>query len=67
MMDFLNRVLNAQIVMTLLGLFTPTALLASGLIPAASWESVFMGCFTVFVGGGFLKEGLTAFANRSAT
>ena len=67
MLDFLNRVLNAQIVMTLFGLATPTALLAVGLIPAASWVSVFTGCFTVFVGGGFLKEGLLAFANRSST
>ena len=67
MLDFLTKVLNAQIVMTLLGLFIPSALLGLGLIPSESWEKVFLGCFTVFVAGGFLKEGVTAYANRSST
>lgn len=67
MLSFLNRVLNAQIVLTLLGMTMPSALLHAGLIPAEIWKDVFLGCFTVFLLGGFLKEGLTAFAARGQT
>lgn len=64
MLDFLKRVLNAQIVLTIAGMLLPSIMLNVGLIPAEIWKDVFLGCFTVFVAGGFLKEGLTAFAAR---
>lgn len=64
MLDFLKRVLNAQIVVTLIAMLLPSALLSSGLITAEIWKDVFLGSFTVFVAGGFLKEGVSLFAPK---
>lgn len=64
MVDLLFRVLNAQIVVTLLGMLIPTFMRWGDLIPAATWESVFTAAVVTFVGGGLLKEGLSAFAKK---
>lgn len=66
MVDLLFRVLNAQIVVTLLGLFLPSLMRWTELIPADVWERVFTAALVTFVGGGLLKEGLSAFAKKDA-
>lgn len=64
-MDFLRRVLNAQIVVTLLAMLAATVLRSMELIPADIWRDVTNTALLAFVGGGLLKDGLTAVANRS--
>lgn len=67
MSDFLQRVLNAQIVVTLLAMLAATVLRSLGLVPADVWADVVNTALMAFVGGGLLKDGLTAIANRSST
>ncbi len=65
-MDFLKRVLNAQLSVTLLVWLSATILRVDGKIPPDVWKDVINSCLLFFVGGGLLKEGLTAFINRSS-
>lgn len=65
MIDFLERVLNAQLVVSLLGMVIPSLMRWGGLIPAELWQAAFVTSVVTFVGGNFIKEALTAFANRS--
>ncbi len=67
MIDFLHRVLNAQIVVTLLAMLAATVLRALQLIPPEIWRDVINTALLAFVAGGLLKDGLTAIANRSST
>lgn len=64
MIDFLERVLNAQLAVTLLAGLSATVLRSVDLIPPETWRDVVNTALMVFVGGGFLKEGLTAFVNK---
>lgn len=64
MLDFLTRVLNAQLAVVLLAGIAATLLRVQDLIPAEVWKDVINTCLMVFVGGGLLKEGLTSFASR---
>lgn len=66
MIEFLQRVLNAQLAVTLLAGAAATALRSHDLIPAEVWKDVVNTALTMFVGGGLLKEAATAFANRGA-
>lgn len=63
-MDFLKRVLNAQLAVVLLAGTAATFLRVQDLIPPEVWKDVVNTCLMVFVGGGLLKEGLSAFANK---
>lgn len=66
MLDLLTRMLNAQIVITLLGMAVSTWLRYGSLIDQGTWERVFLGCIGLFVGGNLLKEGVTAYAQKGA-
>jgi hypothetical protein len=63
-MDFLKRVLNAQLAVVLLAGTAATFLRVQDLVPAEVWKDVVNTCLMVFVGGGLLKEGLSAFAQK---
>ncbi len=67
MIGFLQRVLNAQIVVTLLAMLAATVLRSLELVPADVWSDVVNTALLAFVGGGFFKDGLMAIANRSST
>jgi hypothetical protein len=62
--DLLARVLNAQIVITLLAMVLPSAMRWVDLIPAEVWERVFTAAAVTFVGGGLLKDAIAAFAKK---
>lgn len=64
MIEFLQRVLNAQIVVTLLAMILPSAMRAANLIPPDTWERAFIAASVTFIGGGMLKDGLLAIANK---
>ena len=66
-MDFLHRVLNAQLTVTLLAGLAATILRTNDLIPADTWRDVINTGLLAFVGGGLLKEGLVALANKGST
>lgn len=66
-MQFLQRVLNAQIVITALAMLAATALRALELVPPDVWADVVNTALLAFVGGGFLKDGLTAMANKGSS
>lgn len=63
-MDFLKRVLNAQLAVVLLAGTAATFLRVQDLIPPEVLKDVVNTCLMVFVGGGLLKEGLSAFAQK---
>lgn len=64
MLSFLQKILNAQIIMTLLAMGVSTFLLVEKLLSEVFWVQVFLGSYGLFVGGGFLKEGWTAFLDK---
>ena len=66
-MDFLHRVLNAQLTVTLLAGLAATILRTNHLIPADTSRAVIYTGLLAFVGGGLLKEGLVALANKGST
>ena len=66
-MEFLNRVLNAQLTVTLLAGLAATILRVLDLIPPDTWRDVVNAGLLAFVGGGLLKEGLVALANKGNT
>lgn len=66
MIHFLERVLNAQLVVSLLGMVIPSLMRGGGLIPPDVWQPAFIASVVTFVGGNFIKEALTAFATRGA-
>lgn len=63
-MDFLKRVLNAQLSVTLLAGVAATVLRWENSIPPEVWKDVINTCLLSFVGGGLLKDGLLALAQR---
>jgi len=65
-MEFLNRVLNAQLTVTLLAGLAATILRVQDLIPPDTWRDVTNTGLLAFVGGGLLKEGLVALANKGS-
>jgi hypothetical protein len=65
-MDFLKRVLNAQLSVTLLVWLSATILLAFKLVPPEVWKDVVHACLLFFVGGGLLRDGFTAYASRTS-
>ena len=66
-MEFLNRVLTTQLVVTLLAALQATVLRSFELIPAEVWGDVINTCLLTFVGGGLLKDGLLAVVNKVTT
>lgn len=66
-MQFLQRVLNAQIVVTMLAMLAATALRGLKLVPPEVWADVVNTALLAFVGGGLLKDGLTAIANKQGS
>lgn len=64
MTDFLKRVLNAQLAVTLLAGTAATFLRVDDMIPPEVWKDVVNTCLLMFVGGGLLKEGMSAFAQK---
>ena len=67
LMDFFKRVLNAQLSVTLLAGIAATLLRWENSIPPEVWKDVINTCLLSFVGGGFLKDGLLALAQRPTT
>lgn len=66
-MQFLQRVLNAQIVVTLLAMLAATALRGLELIPPEIWRDVVNTALLAFVAGGLVKDGLLAIANKQGS
>jgi len=64
---FLQRVLNAQIVVTLLAMLAATVLRGLELIPAEIWRDVINTALLAFVAGGLVKDGLLAIANKQGS
>lgn len=67
MIGFLQRVLNAQIVVTLLAMLAATVLRGLELIPAEIWRDVINTALLAFVAGGLVKDGLLAIANKQGS
>lgn len=67
MIEFLRRALNAQIVITLLAMLSATALRAFDLVQPEIWRDVINTSLLAFVGGGLVKDGITAIANKGQT
>jgi hypothetical protein len=65
-MEFLKRVLNAQLLVVLLAGVSATALRMSDLIPPEIWKDVVNTAVYLFVGGGLLKEGITSFSKKDS-
>lgn len=66
-MNFLKQVLNAQIVATLIAMLLSTLLLNLKLIGEVTWAQVFLGSYSLFVAGGFLKDSWTAFLEKKGS
>lgn len=64
-MEFLKRVLNAQLAVTLLAWLSATVLRLEDKIPPDVWKDVINSCLLFFVGGGLLKDGFTSYVNRA--
>ena len=64
MIDFLERVLNAQLVVVLLAGAAVCALRAQGLVSGAECVDVLKTCLWAFVGGTLVREGAVAIANK---
>ena len=64
MIKFLERVLNAQLVVVLLSGAAACALRAENLITGAECADVLKTCLWAFVGGTLVREGAVAFANK---
>lgn len=67
MIDFLKRVLNAQLVVVLLSGAAACALRVDGLISGAECADVLKTCLWAFVGGTLVREGAVAFAGKGQT
>lgn len=65
MIDYFERVLNAQLVVSLLGMVIPSLMRWGQLIPADVWQAAFIASVVTFVGGSALKDSLTAFSNKA--
>ena len=64
MIGFLERVLNAQLVVVLLAGAAACALRAESLIAGSECVDVLKTCLWAFVGGTLIREGAVAFAKK---
>lgn len=62
MVDYMRRLINIYLLTVLLAGSVATWLRFEGLVTGGEWVEVIRAALTLFVGGGFLREGLTAFA-----
>lgn len=67
MTDFLKRVLNAQIVMSLLAGAAAIALRVDGLVSGAECVDVLKTCLWSIAIGAVLRDGVGALASKAAT
>jgi hypothetical protein len=68
MVELLKSALKAQTVIAVLALVLATLMLWMKLVSPTEWRDVVNAVLLYFVGGGLLKDGLTAVANnRSST
>lgn len=64
-LKFLAKVLDAQIWITAITILLGFAMAVWGPGTPELWEKLIEAAFTVFVGGGFLRDAATALANRN--
>jgi len=66
-MDLLKRILNAQLLVTLLAGLSATILRVHDLVPAEVWKDVIQTCLTMFVGGNILKEAVASISSNMSS
>lgn len=62
MIDFFKRLVNIYLVTVLLASGLASWLLTKGLVTDVLWAGIINNALTVFVGGGFLRDGVIAAA-----
>lgn len=62
MIDFFKRLVNIYFTTVLLAAVLASCLLVNGLVTDVLWAGVINNALTVFVGGGFLRDGVIAAA-----
>lgn len=62
MIDFFKRLVNIYFTTVLLAAVLASWLLVRGLVTDALWAGIINNALTVFVGGGFLRDGVIAAA-----